>query len=116
MNLASRTVDEKGSDVMNPTVMQKLSYGLFVLTARDGDKDNGCIVNTVTQVANEPNTISISVNKSNYTHDMIMKTGKFNVSSAERRWQVVNNPLDTFILKYLFSTSLRPFHVFIHTL
>ncbi|MCQ5127905.1 flavin reductase [Blautia coccoides] len=65
---------------MNPTVMQKLSYGLFVLTARDGDKDNGCIVNTVTQVANEPNTISISVNKSNYTHDMIMKTGKFNVS------------------------------------
>ena len=36
--------------------------------------------------------------------------------SAERRWQVVNNPLDTFILKYLFSTSLRPFHVFIHTL
>ena len=37
-------------------------------------------------------------------------------TSAERRWQVVNNPLDTFILKYLFSTSLRPFHVFIHTL
>ncbi len=36
--------------------------------------------------------------------------------SAERRWQVVNNPLNTFILKYLFSTSLRPFHVFIHTL
>lgn len=65
---------------MDPKVMQKLSYGLFILTARDGDKDNGCIINTVTQVASEPNTISISVNKANYTHDMIMKTGKFNVS------------------------------------
>lgn len=65
---------------MDPKVMQKISYGLFILTARDGDKDNGCIINTVTQVASKPNTISISVNKANYTHDMIMKTGKFNVS------------------------------------
>lgn len=65
---------------MDSNVMQKLSYGLFVLTAREGDKDNGCIINTVTQVASEPNTISISVNKANYTHDMIKKTGEFNVS------------------------------------
>lgn len=65
---------------MNPDVMKKLTYGLFVLTARDGQKDNGCIINTAVQVASEPNTISISVNKANYTHDMILKTGKFNVS------------------------------------
>lgn len=65
---------------MNLDVMRKLTYGLFVLTARDGQKDNGCIINTAVQVASEPNTISISVNKANYTHDMILKTGKFNVS------------------------------------
>ncbi|MGI6116791.1 MAG: flavin reductase [Bilifractor sp.] len=65
---------------MNEKVMQKLSYGLFVLTAKDGAKDNGCIINTVTQVANNPNRISIAVNKANFTHDMILKTGEFNVS------------------------------------
>lgn len=65
---------------MNLDVMRKLTYGLFVLTARDGQKDNGCIINTAIQVASEPNTISIAINKANYTHDMILKTGQFNVS------------------------------------
>ena len=60
--------------------MFKLSYGLFVLTAKDGGKDNGCIINTVQQVTSTPNRISIAVNKQNYTHDMILKTGIFNVS------------------------------------
>ncbi len=58
----------------------KLGYGLFVLTARDVGKDNGCIINTASQVANAPNKIMISVNKNNYTHDMIVKTGRFNLS------------------------------------
>ena len=65
---------------MDAKVMQKLSYGLFVLTAKDGDKDNGCIINTAIQVTSEPNRISIAVNKGNYTHDMVLKTGLFNVS------------------------------------
>lgn len=60
--------------------MYKLTYGLFILTAKNGSKDNGCIINTVTQVTAEPNRISIAVNKSNYTHDMIAETGEFNVS------------------------------------
>lgn len=60
--------------------MQKLSYGLFVLTAKDGEKDNGCIINTAIQVTNSPKRISIAINKDNYTHDMIKKTGAFNVS------------------------------------
>ena len=60
--------------------MFSLSYGLFVLTARDGAKDNGCIINTVTQLTDTPKRISIAVNKANYTHDMIQKTGVFNVS------------------------------------
>ena len=65
---------------MDPKAMFKLSYGLFVLTAREGEKDNGCITNTAIQVTSEPNRISIAVNKANYTHDMVMHTRKFNVS------------------------------------
>lgn len=65
---------------MDPKAMFKLSYGLFVLTAREGEKDNGCITNTAIQVTSEPNRISIAVNKANYTHGMVLRTGKFNVS------------------------------------
>ena len=60
--------------------MYNLTYGLFILTAKEGDKDNGCIVNTVSQVTTEPNRIVVAVNKKNYTHDMIVRTGVFNVS------------------------------------
>ena len=66
--------------MIDSKAMFKLSYGLFVLTARDGDKDNGCIINTVTQITSEPQRITIAVNKANHTHDMILKTGLFNVS------------------------------------
>ena len=65
---------------MNTKTMYKLSYGLFVLTARQGSKDNGCIINTAVQVTSEPNQVSIAVNKANFTHDMIMETGEFTVS------------------------------------
>lgn len=65
---------------MDKKAMYKLSYGLFMLTARDGEKDNGCIINTAIQAASEPNQLSICVNKANYTHDMIERTGKFTVS------------------------------------
>ena len=68
------------ADIIDMNTMFKLSYGLFVLTAKDGDKDNGCIINTVTQITETPLRISAAVNKANYTHDMIMKTGEFNVS------------------------------------
>ena len=59
----------------------KISYGLFVLTARDGDKDNGCIINAVTQITDNPLQIAVTVNKANHTHDIIAKTGKFNIST-----------------------------------
>jgi flavin reductase (DIM6/NTAB) family NADH-FMN oxidoreductase RutF len=65
---------------IDQNAMFKLSYGLFVLTARDGAKDNGCIVNTVVQLTDTPKRITVAVNKANYTHDLIMKTGVFNVS------------------------------------
>lgn len=66
--------------MIDKTAVHKLSYGLFVLTAKDGEKDNGCIINTAMQVADSPVKIAISVNKKNYTHDMIKKTGEFNLS------------------------------------
>ena len=65
--------------------MYKLSYGLFVLTAREGEKDNGCIINTAIQAASTPNQMSICVNKANYTHDMIMRTGAFTVSVVSQK-------------------------------
>lgn len=68
------------TELVEPSAMFSLSYGLFVLTARDGAKDNGCIINTVTQLTDSPKRISIAVNKANLTHDMILKTGVFNVS------------------------------------
>jgi len=68
------------ADTIDTNAMYKLSYGLFVLCARDGDKDNGCIINTVTQITEKPLRISIAVNKANLTHDMIAKTGAFSIS------------------------------------
>lgn len=68
---------------MDPKAMYRLSYGLFVLTAKgDGTfaDDNGCIINTAIQVTTDPNQISVAVNKANYTHDLIMKDKRFNVS------------------------------------
>jgi flavin reductase (DIM6/NTAB) family NADH-FMN oxidoreductase RutF len=60
--------------------MFKLTYGLFVLTARDGEKDNGCIINTAMQVTAAPLKITVAVNQANLTHAMIKKTGAFNLS------------------------------------
>ncbi len=65
---------------MNQKAMYKLSYGLFVLTVNKDGKQNGCIINTTSQVTSEPNRISIAVNKANYTHDILMQTKTFNVS------------------------------------
>mgnify|MGYP004603482545 CR=1 FL=1 len=73
-------VEHTPSKPIEQNAMFSLSYGLFVLTARDGAKDNGCIINTVTQLTDTPKRISIAVNKANLTHDMIKKTGEFNVS------------------------------------
>ena len=71
---------ETGTAVVENEAFFKLSYGLFVLSAADGEKDNGCIVNTVAQLTDVPKRVNVAVNKQNYTHDMIMKTGKFNAS------------------------------------
>ncbi len=74
------TLNEQSELPIDKTAMFKLQYGLFVLTAKDGSKDNGCIINTVQQVTDSPKRISVTINKANYTHDMIKNTGVFNVS------------------------------------
>ncbi|GHV78841.1 hypothetical protein AGMMS49944_06320 [Spirochaetia bacterium] len=71
---------DKMTGTVDNAAFFKLSYGLFVLTAKDGDKDNGCIINTLTQITSTPQRISFAVNKSNFTHDMIRKTGSFTIS------------------------------------
>jgi flavin reductase (DIM6/NTAB) family NADH-FMN oxidoreductase RutF/rubredoxin len=65
---------------MDPKAMMKLSYGLFVLTAKTGEKINGCITNTAIQVTTEPNQIAFAVNKANLTHDMVKESGRFVIS------------------------------------
>ena len=62
------------------SAMFKFSYGLFVLTAKEDEKDNGCIINTAIQVTQDPEQVSICVNKANYTCEMIERTGEFNLS------------------------------------
>ena len=56
-----------------------ISYGLFVLVARQGEKDNACIINVAQQVTSDPLQIAICVNKANLTHDMVLRTLKFNL-------------------------------------
>ncbi len=62
------------------SAFHKLSYGLFVLTANDGKKHNGCIINTAIQITDNPKCVTIAVNKKNYTCEMILQSGKFNIS------------------------------------
>lgn len=66
---------------MDKKALYKLTYGLFLLTAKDGDKDNGCIINTAIQVANNPTRLSIAAIKGNLTHDMLLKSGECNLSA-----------------------------------
>ena len=65
---------------MDKSALFKIGYGLYVLTANDGAKDNGCIINTVMQVTSDPCQIAIAVNKMNYTEKMIRANKKFNIS------------------------------------
>ena len=62
------------------TALFKISYGLYVVTSNDGNRHNGLIVNTVTQVTDTPNRIAVTINKQNYSHHVIKQTGIMNVN------------------------------------
>ena len=68
------------ADKNDMSALFKIGYGLYVVTSNDGKKDNGLIVNTVTQVTNTPNRIAVTINKENYSHHIIKQTGKMNVN------------------------------------
>ena len=66
---------------MDKKAFYKLTYGLFLLSAREEGRDNACIINTAIQVANDPARIAFAVLKENYTHDIIQRNGVFAISS-----------------------------------
>ena len=65
---------------LDPTALFNITYGLYVLTAHDGQRDCGCIVNSVMQLTEKPLRLAVSVNKSNHTTSAIEKDGRFNLS------------------------------------
>ena len=75
-------IAQQGDDVdkNNLSALFNIGYGLYVITSNDGKKDNGLIVNTVTQVTNTPNRIAVTINKENYSHHIIKQTGKMNLN------------------------------------
>ena len=75
------------------TALFNIGYGLSVVTSNDGKKDNGCIVNTVSQLTSQPNRIAVCINKQNYTHHVVKSTGIMNVNclSIEAPFSVFEN-------------------------
>lgn len=71
--------DDK-ADKNDMTALFKIGYGLYVVTCSDGKRDNGLIVNTVTQLTDTPNRVAVNINKQNYSHHIIKQTGKLNVN------------------------------------
>lgn len=75
------------------TALFNIGYGLYVVTSNDGKKDNGLIVNTVSQVTNSPNRIAVTINKDNYSHHVIKQTSKMNINclSVDAPFSVFEN-------------------------
>ena len=71
---------EERANKNDMTALFKIGYGLYVVTSNDGTKDNGLIVNTVTQLTDNPNRVAVNINKANYSHHIIKQTGVMNVN------------------------------------
>ena len=76
---------------MEKNALFKLSYGLYVLGVNDGNKPNGCIINTAVQLTSNPYRIAVTVNKANYTHDVLMKSKNMTLSVLD-----ITCPFDIF--------------------
>lgn len=72
--------NDKLANKNDMTALFRIGYGLYVVTSNDGKKDNGLIVNTVTQLTDTPNRIAVNINKANYSHHVIKQTGVLNVN------------------------------------
>lgn len=84
---------DESADKNDLKALFKIGYGLYVVTSNDGTRDNGLIVNTVTQLTDNPNRVAVGINKANYSHDVIQKTGVLNVNclSVEAPFSVFEN-------------------------
>lgn len=71
---------DETADKNNLSALFNIGYGLYVVTSNDGKKDNGLIVNTVTQVTDSPNRIAVTINKQNYSHHVVKQTGIMNIN------------------------------------
>ena len=88
-----RAMQSDTADKNDLSALFRIGYGLYVVTSNDGTKDNGLIVNTVTQVTNTPNRIAVTINKENYSHHVIRQTGIMNVNclSVDAPFKVFEN-------------------------
>ena len=77
---AIKEIKEEKQPELDPKALFKIGYGLYVVTCNDGKKDNGCIVNTVSQLTDTPLRVAVNINKMNYSHDVIKKSGVLNVN------------------------------------
>ena len=75
--------NEDTADKNDLTALFNIGYGLYVVTSNDGSKDNGLIVNTVSQVTNTPNRVAVTINKQNYSHHVIKQSGVMNVNCLD---------------------------------
>lgn len=78
---------------IDSSALFKIGYGLYVVTSNDGTKDNGAILNTVVQVTSTPTQIAVTINKSNYSHDIIKQSGIMNINclSTDAPFSVFEN-------------------------
>ena len=87
------SVGEDAAAKNDPQALFSIGYGLYVVTCRDGERDNGLIVNTVSQVTNAPNRVAVCINKQNYSHHIIKQSGRMNVNclSVDAPFSVFEN-------------------------
>ena len=78
--LSPKALEQANEPANDLKALWNIGYGLYVVTTNDGVKDNGIIINTLTQVTNTPNRFAVTINKGSYSHDTIVKTKKMNVN------------------------------------
>ncbi|MBR0380903.1 MAG: flavin reductase [Eubacterium sp.] len=85
--------DDELADKNNLSALFRIGYGLYVITTKDGDRDTGCIANSVVQLTNSPNRVAVTLNKANFTHDVVLSTKKLivNCLSTEAPFSVFQN-------------------------
>ena len=79
-NLVDEIVKSMPEEKQDTNALGKINYGIYLLSVKDDDKDNACIINTVTQVSENPKLITVAVNKQNYTHEILLRKKSFNIS------------------------------------